>query len=214
MQDPTPPNAPPATTTLLTTDVGLLLTRVLFGGSMLWLHGAGKLSALLAGKNPWAARGGFIGLGSVEFPLAALSESVLAALLVLGLGTRLTAAPLVFTMVVAAFLAHGDDPLPAERVRINVHAHLSAEGKEALRAQVTGGGGEVNATAQAMVKAMDAAVADKEAAGRPATFGLRSGSPEMALLYLYGFLALLVMGGGRFSVDRAVYDKTGWAVFK
>lgn len=66
------PSAP-----LWSIDVGLLLTRLLFAGTMFWFHGLGKLGALLAGKNPWAGLpNGFIGLGGgVEFALAALSEA-------------------------------------------------------------------------------------------------------------------------------------------
>lgn len=52
-----------------------------------------------------------MGLGST-FALAGavVSEVVFAALITVGLATRWAALPLIFTMVVAAFIVHGADP--------------------------------------------------------------------------------------------------------
>lgn len=35
------------------------------------------------------------------------------------------------------------------------------------------------------------------------------GSGEMAFIYLAGFVALLIAGGGKFSVDKALFGKSG-----
>jgi putative oxidoreductase len=90
-------------------DIGLLVLRVGAGAMMLFGHGWGKFSALMAGKA-----GSFpdpIGLGSeVSMVLAVFAEFVCAILLVLGLGTRLAAIPLLVTMLVAGFVVHGADP--------------------------------------------------------------------------------------------------------
>ena len=54
----------------------------------------------------------FIGLGStVSLSLAIFAELICSALLILGLGTRAILIPLIITMITAAFIAHGADPL-------------------------------------------------------------------------------------------------------
>lgn len=87
--------------------VGLLLLRVGFGSAMLFGHGLDKLRDFsdMAGKFPDP-----IGLGSTtSLVLAVLAEFGCSALLILGLGTRLAAIPLAFTMLVAVFVFHADD---------------------------------------------------------------------------------------------------------
>ncbi len=86
-------------------DLALLLMRVWFGGSMLWLHGRGKLLGFstMSGKFP-----DFFGIGSpATLILAIFGELVCAALLVLGLFTRVAAFFAGTTMAVAFTLAHG-----------------------------------------------------------------------------------------------------------
>jgi putative oxidoreductase len=93
-----------------THQLALLILRVASGGLMLVSHGLGKAEKLLGGgpirfADPY-------GLGEeVSLALAAGAETVCAALLVLGLFTRLSALPLIVTMVTAAFITHGADPL-------------------------------------------------------------------------------------------------------
>ncbi len=85
----------------------------------------------------------FMGLGSeLSLILTIGSELGCAILLLLGLFTRFAAVPLIFTMLVATFLAHSNDPL-----------------------------------------------ADK----------------EMALLYLAGYSCILLLGGGKFSLDDLIF---------
>lgn len=89
-------------------DAGLLLLR--FSGLYMALaHGWGKVTALASGKG-----GGFVdGVAGLGFPLplvfawgAALSEFAGGLALAAGLFTRVSAATLVVTMIVAAFGRH------------------------------------------------------------------------------------------------------------
>lgn len=89
--------------------VGLLLLRLVFGGFMLIGHGWGKLMSFgeTAAKFPDP-----LGIGNeLSMGSAVFAEVVCAALVMLGLATRVAVLPLVFTMVVAAFVVHGGDPL-------------------------------------------------------------------------------------------------------
>ncbi len=86
-------------------DLALLLLRVGFGGYMLIFHGWGKLLG-------WSKlSGGFpdpLGVSSpVSLSLTILAEVLAAALLILGLYTRLSAFLLTITMGVAFFIVHG-----------------------------------------------------------------------------------------------------------
>ena len=95
------------------TSVGLLLLRVGCGGYMA-THGWGKLQMLLAGS--FQDFGDPIGLGpQLSLVLVALAEFACALLVVFGLWTRAAAAPVVFTMAVAAFVVHRSDPWTSGR---------------------------------------------------------------------------------------------------
>jgi len=88
-------------------NIGLFILRVSAGGFML-SHGYPKLQRLLAGEMNF---GDPLGLGpEVSLVLAVFAEFVCAILVMLGLGTRLATIPLIVTMAVAAFIAHGADP--------------------------------------------------------------------------------------------------------
>ncbi len=129
-------------------DLALLTTRILFGGMMILGHGLPKLEkfSVLADKFPDP-----LGIGpSLSLSLAIISEIIGSAMLILGLGTRLAATQLMFTMVVAALIVHASDPFFA-----------------------------------------------------PAG----AASKEFALVYLAGFLMLLLAGPGRFSIDRIISNK-------
>ena len=89
------------------THFALLLLRLAAGGFML-THGYGKLQRSLAGEFQF---GDPIGLGpEVSLVLAVFAEFFCSLLVMLGLGTRLATIPLIVTMAVAAFIAHGADP--------------------------------------------------------------------------------------------------------
>jgi putative oxidoreductase len=91
------------------TSLGLLLVRVGAGGIMLLGHGWGKLIGFseVAERFPDP-----LGLGSstLSLALAVFAEFFCAAAVVAGFATRFAAAPLVVTMLVAAFVIHADDP--------------------------------------------------------------------------------------------------------
>lgn len=126
------------------TDAALLLVRLWFGGSMLLLHGWGKLMNFSSMAEKFADP---FGIGkTASLGLAVFGEVVCAALLVLGLFTRFAALALLITMAVAFWFAHGG--------------------------KLTG-----------------------------------QGNGEMAFLYLGAYVALLVGGGGKFSVDAKIGAK-------
>jgi len=93
------------------TSLALLLLRLGVGGLMLALHGLQKLLGFDALVSDFADP---IGLGSAaSLSLAIFAEVLCSGLIAVGLGTRLAAVPLAVTMVVAAFVVHGEDPMAA-----------------------------------------------------------------------------------------------------
>jgi putative oxidoreductase len=87
------------------TSIGLLLLRVGAGALLLFGHGLPKLlhwsERVSSFANP-------IGLGSqVSFSLVVFAEVVCAAAVVLGIATRLAAGPIIFFLLVAAFVQNG-----------------------------------------------------------------------------------------------------------
>lgn len=75
---------------------------------MLFGHGLPKL---LAFSEKAATFSDPLGVGSTtSLVLAILGEVVASVLVIIGLGTRLAAVPLLITMFVAAFVVHADDP--------------------------------------------------------------------------------------------------------
>jgi len=87
--------------------LSLLLLRLAAGGFML-THGFPKLKRLMAGEMQF---GDPLGLGpEISLVLAVFAEFLCSILILLGLGTRLAVIPLIVTMAVAAFIAHGADP--------------------------------------------------------------------------------------------------------
>ena len=92
------------------TDISLLLLRLAFGGLMVINHGWGKLEKLLA-AGP-IKFGDPLGVGAeVSLSLAVFSEVVCSILLMVGLFTRWASVPALITMLVAAFIVHGGDPI-------------------------------------------------------------------------------------------------------
>jgi putative oxidoreductase len=88
--------------------IGVLMLRI--GAAVLMMsHGWGKVQMVLEGR--WAEfKGDPIGLGNGLSLVAAAGAEFFCALLVgLGLFTRAAAAPVVFTMLVAAFVVHAND---------------------------------------------------------------------------------------------------------
>lgn len=89
-------------------DLGLLFLRLNAGGFMAWLHGWGKLEAY--GERVHTFRS-MLGMSpEVGYTLLVGAEFFCAIAIVIGLWTRLASIPLIIAMLVAAFIAHGDDP--------------------------------------------------------------------------------------------------------
>ncbi|MDX1350661.1 MAG: DoxX family protein [Putridiphycobacter sp.] len=88
-------------------DLVLLILRLVVGIFML-THGIGKFDALFGGEpiqfpDP-------LGIGAtVSLAMAVFSEVLCSILLIIGLGTRLAAIPLLITMLVAALIVHSTD---------------------------------------------------------------------------------------------------------
>lgn len=116
------------------TSIGLLVLRVGIGGMML-VHGIAKV------KKFGELSEGFpdpIGVGnSVSLILAIGAEVGCSVLLMVGLATRLASLPLAFTMGVALFVIHADDPwgkkeLAAVYLLVYVALFLTGPGKVSL----------------------------------------------------------------------------------
>ncbi|MFD2551130.1 DoxX family protein [Bizionia sediminis] len=85
----------------------LLLLRVTAGIFML-THGVGKFERLISPEQIQFADP--LGVGAAaSLALTVFSEVFCSILLILGLGTRLAAIPLVITMLVAALIVHSND---------------------------------------------------------------------------------------------------------
>lgn len=88
--------------------IGLLILRLGLSAYMI-SHGWGKVQMVLRGE--FDNFGDPIGLGNhLSLILAAGAEFVCPLLVLVGLLTRLSALPVVFTMIVAAFVVHASDP--------------------------------------------------------------------------------------------------------
>jgi len=91
------------------TDLALLALRLIFGFCMAYLYGYSKLNKLF-GDEPVEFMN-FMGLGdTVSLALVVFAEFFCSILIFFGLFTRLATIPLIFTMLVAVFYAHRDDP--------------------------------------------------------------------------------------------------------
>ena len=89
-------------------DFGLLAVRLLSGGMML-THGIPKFDRLF-GEGPVKFADPF-GLGpEISLGLVLFAEVGCSLLVMLGFKTRWATLPLLFTMLMAAFYAHGSDP--------------------------------------------------------------------------------------------------------
>lgn len=92
--------------------LGLLIGRVGFATSLIWLHGYAKLPALLSGPNRFFDP---LGLGpAVSLALATFAEVVCAILLALGSLGRWPCVPLVLNFAVIVFVLH-EAQVPGDR---------------------------------------------------------------------------------------------------
>ncbi len=88
-------------------DIGLLIFRIGISALML-THGTPKLIRAFSGEEITFADP--LGLGEVvTFTFAIFAEFICSILIIIGLGTRLAAIPLIITMAVAALIVHFSD---------------------------------------------------------------------------------------------------------
>jgi len=92
---------------------------------MIYGHGWGKLLRLFSGEEIRFMD--FLGMGpTVSLALAVFAEFFCALLVVFGAYTRLAALPLIFTMAVAAFVRHADDPFSSkEKALMYMFAYIA-----------------------------------------------------------------------------------------
>jgi putative oxidoreductase len=121
------------------TDFAVLFIRVSIASLML-THGLPKLANLLSGE-PVVFASVFGMSQTLSLSLAVFAEVFCSILILIGLGTRFAAIPLIITMAIAAFYIHAADPFSTK---------------------------------------------------------------EMAVLYLLGFFFVLIVGGGKYSLDNII----------
>ncbi|MFC5875808.1 DoxX family protein [Chryseobacterium arachidis] len=93
-------------------DTTLLVVRVFIGFAML-SHGFPKLQMLLDGKTDFF---NFLGLGpQISLGLTVFAEFVCSILLILGLFSRVALGFLIFTMIIAGFVVHGQILLKSKK---------------------------------------------------------------------------------------------------
>ncbi len=96
--------------------VAMLVLRLVAGLTMAFSHGYGKLTGFSD------MSGGFpdpIGLGSeVALILAIFGEFFCGIFVALGVATRLSAIPIIITMLVAFAVIHGDDPFAKQEMSL------------------------------------------------------------------------------------------------
>ena len=97
-------------------DVALLIARIGVAALML-THGLPKLQTLLS-ADPVQFPSVFGLSATVSLALTVFTEVICSVLLLIGLGTRLFAIPLIITMLVAAFYIHGADPFAKKELAI------------------------------------------------------------------------------------------------
>lgn len=99
------------------TDIWLLVLRVLAGSFMLFGHGIPKWNRLVSGEEIKFMD--LFGLGpTASLTLAIFAEVVCSALVIVGLLTRWATLPLIFTMLVAAFLANAGEPFQKQELAL------------------------------------------------------------------------------------------------
>lgn len=98
-------------------NLSLLLVRLFFGSSMLLNHGLVKFQKFESIKDSFPDPLG-IGSPTLSLFMALFGEVVCAALVTVGLMTRLAVIPLVITMGVAFFVIHADDPFQKKELAL------------------------------------------------------------------------------------------------
>ena len=111
----------PARRSDIAESIGLLILRIAVGGMML-THGWPKVGSCLKHQSNFPIP---LELDRRSPWLAVFAEVLCAALLVIGLATRLAAVPFLITMIVAALIVHGDDPFSKQELALFYGAERS-----------------------------------------------------------------------------------------
>ena len=99
----------------LKNDIGLALLRIVPAALML-SHGIPKFQKLIAGNFEFADP---IGIGATpSLFLTVIAEFVCPILIIIGFKARWAAIPSLITMLVAAFVVHGADPLAKKELAL------------------------------------------------------------------------------------------------
>jgi len=89
-------------------DVAILTLRIFTGVLMIAGHGWGKITKFETRFHTFSDP---LGVGNeISYILAVTAEFVCSLLIIFGLFTRIAVIPPAITMIVAAFVVHGDDP--------------------------------------------------------------------------------------------------------
>ncbi len=89
-------------------DFGILVLRILTSLLMIFPHGWSKLANFTTKLNTFPDPLGISSQASLTATV--FTEFFLSIFILLGIKTRWSALPLLFTMLVAAFIVHGNDP--------------------------------------------------------------------------------------------------------
>lgn len=125
------------------TDAGLLIWRVLFGGLLLALHGVPKLLSVSSSAGSFPDP---LGIGhQASYWCTVGAEVLAAAFIVLGLCTRWAALGVAFTMAVAFLLVHGGKVSEAELALVYFGGvfplMFTGAGRFSMDTKLVGGGG-------------------------------------------------------------------------
>lgn len=100
----------------ISVDGGVFILRLSTAGTLFWQHGLPKL---LHFSDKLHTFGDPIGIGpGLSLGLITFAETACAALVLLGLWTRLSTIPCIIGMAVAAFMANGDQPFAKKELAV------------------------------------------------------------------------------------------------
>ncbi len=97
--------------------VSLLALRLMFGGCLAFVHGLQKLQEFSSYSQNFPDPLN-VGSPALSLSLAIFGELVCGALVCVGFLTRLAVIPALFTMVIAFFQIHGDDPFQKKELAL------------------------------------------------------------------------------------------------
>jgi putative oxidoreductase len=104
------------TSSTFSKDIAALILRLTFGGLLLFSHGYMKWTLFSESMDSFPDP---LGIGSkFSFYAVIFAETICAALVILGLFTRLALIPMLFTVFIAIFRIHWDSPVSEQELAI------------------------------------------------------------------------------------------------